>query len=199
VEHLALFHSVYGLRPAVRAAARRLQAAGLEVTVPDLYGGEVAESLDEGFAISERIGWATIMRRASDAVADLPADAVLAGLSMGAGVAGELLAERPEAAGLLLLHGTGGDPRDVPDGLPVQVHIGDQDEMFPSASVAAWRLGMEAAGAGVELFSYPAAGHFFTDPGVPEYDAVAADLAWRRGVEFLRGRGARGCQQPTGR
>ncbi len=169
----------------MEAAAERLRAAGLRVTVPDLYGGQVAETLDEGFALSERIGWAAIMRRASDAVRDLPADAVLAGLSMGAGVAGELLADRPRAAGLLLLHGTGGEPRG---GLAVQAHIGDHDEMFPPASVGDWRHRMEAGGAVVELFTYPGAGHFFTDPDVPEHHAEAAGLAWRRSIEFLRER-----------
>ena len=183
--HIALFHSVYGLRPAVIAAADRLRAAGHEVSTPDLYAGPVAQSIDEGFALSDRIGWAAIMRRARDAVRDLPAGTVLAGLSMGAGVAGELLAERRDAAGLLLLHGTGGDPHTVRSGLPVQVHVGQADAMFPPTEVAAWRSAMTAAGASVDLFSYPAVAHFFTDPGAPEYDAAAAELAWDRSLRFL--------------
>ena len=97
-----LFHSVYGLRPAIVDAAEMLRAAGHRVVVPDLYGGPVAGSIEEGFAISRRVGWPAILGRARAAVGELPAGAVLAGLSMGAGVAGELLAERPEtgAAGL---------------------------------------------------------------------------------------------------
>jgi dienelactone hydrolase len=188
VRPVALFHSVYGLRPAVLAAAERLRAAGHEVVTPDLYDGQVARTIDGGFAISEQIGWATIMRRARSAVAHLPADTVLAGLSMGAGVAGELLATRPDAAGLLLLHGTGGDPGTVPSGLSVQLHVADPDGMFPPAHVAAWGDAMTAAGAAVEVFTYPAVGHFFTDPGVPGYDPAAAELAWQRGVQFLRDR-----------
>ncbi|WP_433301295.1 dienelactone hydrolase family protein [Actinoplanes sp. CA-030573] len=125
------------------------------------------------------------MRRAREAVRAQPADAVLAGLSMGAGVAGELLADRPGTGGLLLLHGTGGDPRSVPGGLPVQIHVGRADPMFPPATVAAWRDEMVAAGAAVELFSYPDVAHFFTDPGVPDYDETAAAQAWQRGLRFL--------------
>lgn len=185
MKHVVLFHSVYGLRPAVIAAAGLLRAAGHQVTTPDLYAGPVAESIDEGFALSDRIGWPAIMRRAREAVEDLPADTVLAGLSMGAGVAGELLADRPGAAGLLLLHGTGGDPCTVPKGLPVQVHVGQADAMFPPAEVTTWQSAMAAAGAAVELFTYPAAGHFFTDPGVDEYAAEAATLAWQRSLHFL--------------
>jgi dienelactone hydrolase len=169
----------------VVAAADRLRAAGHQVSTPDLYAGQVARSLDEGFALSDRIGWATIMRRARDAVRDLPADAVLAGLSMGAGVAGELITDRPDAAGLLLLHGTGGDPDTVRTGLPVQVHVGQADAMFPPGTVAAWLSAMAAAGATVEVFSYPAVQHFFTDADGPEYDAAATELAWDRSLRFL--------------
>jgi dienelactone hydrolase len=177
---IALFHSVYGLRPAVLAAADLLRDAGHRVITPDLYAGPVAQSIDEGFALSQRIGWATIMRRAREAVDDLPADAVLAGLSMGAGVAGELVAERPSAAGMLLLHGIGGDPGRVPSGLPVQLHIADPDPMFPPAQVAVWQARIPAT-----VFTYPAVGHFFTDPDVPDYNPAAADLAWRRSLRFL--------------
>ena len=180
---VALFHSVYGLRPAVVEAAGLLRAAGHAVVTPDLYDGPVARTIEEGFALSEHIGWATIMRRARKAIVRLPADTVLAGLSMGAGVAGELLAERPGSAGLLLLHGTGGDPATVPPGLPVQLHVGDADDMFPPAQVAAWRSTMTAAG--IEVHTYPAAGHFFTDPDVPDYNRAAAHLTWQRSLEFL--------------
>ena len=176
---------MYGLRPAVLAAADRLRAAGHAVSTPDLYAGPVAQSLDEGFALSDRIGWATIMGRARDTVRDLPPDAVLAGLSMGAVVAAELLAERRDAAGLLLLHAIGGDPHTVRSGMPVQVHVGQADAMFPPTEVAAWRGAMAAAGAAVELFSYPAVKHFFTDPAGPEYDTAAAELAWARALLFL--------------
>ncbi|MBB5933498.1 dienelactone hydrolase [Streptomyces zagrosensis] len=36
---IVLFHSAYGLRPAVHTAAERLRAAGHEVHLPDLYEG----------------------------------------------------------------------------------------------------------------------------------------------------------------
>ncbi|WP_433368233.1 dienelactone hydrolase family protein [Actinoplanes sp. CA-142083] len=185
MRHIALFHSVYGRRPAILEAAELFRAAGHEVTAPDLFGGPVAESLEEGFAISERTGWAAIMRRAREAVQDLPPDTVLAGLSMGAGVVGDLLAERPGTAGVLLLHGFGGDPRRVSTGLPVQVHVGQADTMFPPAKVAAWQAAMAAGGATVEVFTYPDILHFFTDSGVDDYDAEAARLAWERSLRFV--------------
>ena len=183
--HIALFHSVYGLRPAVLAAAGRFRAAGHRVVAPDLYGGEVATTVDEGFALIGRIGWATIMQRARDAVRDLPDDAVLAGFSMGTGVVSGLLAERPDTAGLLLLHGTGGELASARDGLPVQLHIAEHDEYFDDAEVAAWRKATAEAGAAAEVFTYPGVGHLFTDPDTADHDEAASVLTWQRSLDFL--------------
>ena len=46
--NIMLFHSTYGLRPAVHAAAARLRAAGHEVYVPDLFDGRTFETVEEG-------------------------------------------------------------------------------------------------------------------------------------------------------
>jgi dienelactone hydrolase len=185
VATVALFHSVYGLRPAVLAAADRLRSAGHVVVAPDLYAGPVAASIEEGYALAERVGWETIMRRARDAVRDLPADTVLAGLSMGAGVVDGLLPERGDTAGLLLLHGIGGDPAAVRAGLPVHLHVSAADELFPPTAVATWHDALADAGAAVRVHAYPGVGHLFTDPGTPDYDEPAADLAWQRSLTFL--------------
>ncbi|MEK8105455.1 hypothetical protein NKG94_10475 [Micromonospora sp. M12] len=83
-----LFHSVYGLRPAVRAAADRLRAAGHQVVTPDLYGVPASDSVEEGFAVLDKIGQEAVLDRARAALRDLPPETVLAGVSMGAGVAG---------------------------------------------------------------------------------------------------------------
>ena len=69
---VVLFHSVYGLRPAELATAERLRAAGHRVVTPDLYGGRATESIGEGFALFESIGWPTISEHAAAAVAELP-------------------------------------------------------------------------------------------------------------------------------
>jgi dienelactone hydrolase len=186
VAHVALFHSVYGRSPAVLAAADRLRAAGHTVAAPDLYAGQFAATVDEGFALCAKIGWPVILERARQALDGLPAETVLAGLSMGASVAAALLAERPGVAGLLLLHNTGGgEAEDVRPGLPLQLHIAAPDVYQPAAEVAAWEQNMTGAGAAAEVFRYPDAGHLFTDPGTPDHDGPAADLAWRRCLRFL--------------
>jgi dienelactone hydrolase len=68
-------------------AANRLRVAGHTVIAPDLYAGQLAATVDEGFALCDQIGWPVILGRARQALAGMPAETVLAGLSMGAAVA----------------------------------------------------------------------------------------------------------------
>jgi dienelactone hydrolase len=183
---VTLFHSVLGLRDAERLAADRWRAAGHDVTTPDLFGGATATTLAEGFVLKDRVGWATIANRARDALRDLPPATVLAGVSMGAGVVQAVLPIRPEAAGVLLLHGLAELPRGVRTGVPVQLHVGAADPLFPPDDVAGWRDRVTGAGARTEVFTYPGAGHYFTDAGLEEHDGPAAALTHERVVEFLR-------------
>jgi dienelactone hydrolase len=100
-------------------------------------------------------------------------------------VVAALLAERPGTAGLLLVHGTGGEPADVPAGLPVHLYIAQPDDLFPPAGVAAWRDAMTGAGAVVRVHTYPGAGNLFADPDTTDFDQPAAELAWQRSLAFL--------------
>ncbi|MFB9685432.1 dienelactone hydrolase family protein [Amycolatopsis plumensis] len=182
---LVVFHSVLGLRPVELGFADRLRAAGHRVTTPDLYAGRTVSTLDEGFALKDAVGWETITRRALDAVRDLPAETVLVGVSMGAGVVQEVLPHRLGTAGVLLLHALGALPAGVRAGLPVQVHVADPDPIAPPAQVAAWREATARSGANARVYTYPGVGHFYTDADGPEYDAAAAGLTWERVEEFL--------------
>lgn len=183
---IVVFHSVLGLRPVELGFADRLRAAGHRVTTPDLYAGATASTLEEGFALMDRIGWATITRRARDAVRELPAETVLAGVSMGTGVVQAVLPGRPATAGVLMLHAVGALPASVRAGLPVQVHVADPDPIAPPAQVAAWHAAAIRAGADAEVFRYPGIGHFYTDAAGPDHDERAAALTRDRVEQFLR-------------
>ncbi|MER6047095.1 dienelactone hydrolase family protein [Streptomyces sp. BHT-5-2] len=184
---IVLFHSVCGLRPAVHAGADRLRAAGHEVIVPDLFGGRTADSVPDGIAIKDEIGKEELLRRAVAAAAPYSdRGLVYAGFSFGGAVAQNLALADEKARGLLLLHGTS-DIADgaVADELPVQLHVADPDPYEPHDWLNAWYLRMRRAGADVEVFRYAGAGHLFTDPDLPDYDAPAAESAWKVALGFL--------------
>ncbi|GAB2863785.1 dienelactone hydrolase family protein [Actinoallomurus bryophytorum] len=180
-----LFHSMFGLRLVELSAARRLRESGHRVVTPDLFAGAVAGEqgatpvLEDGFALMERIGWDTIVTRARAAVRDLPADAVLGGFSMGVGVIGSLWPGRPRAAGVFCLHATTTVPENIPSGTPVQTHAAIDDPFAPPGQLAAFQTSAAHAGADATLHTYPGAGHFYTDPSLPDHDPTATDRTWQ--------------------
>lgn len=183
--HVAWFHSVLGPRPADLLAAERLRRAGHEVVTPDLFGGGTAATVDEGLRLLHRTGWAAVVRRARQALGGMPDDTVLAGVSMGAGVVGEVWPDRRATAGVLLLHATADLPASARPGLPVQLHAAEPDDFAPPERVAALRRAARETGVHLEIFRYPGTGHCYTDPGLPDHDPAAAELTWRRIRHFL--------------
>lgn len=187
--HILLFHSIRGLRPVEEAAATRLRAAGHTVTVPDLFAGRKVEDVEAGFALMESIGWETVLDRGTAAASGLPDGLVLAGASMGAMLAGAVLRQRPDSAGLLLLHGMAELPTDVRPGLPVQVHLASPDPFEDEGFVAEWAEAAKQRVA-LEMYRYPGPGHYFLDATLPDYHADSAALVWQRALGFLGRLGA---------
>ncbi|MDJ0385116.1 dienelactone hydrolase family protein [Streptomyces sp. G-G2] len=185
--NIMLFHSTYGLRPAVHAAAERLRAAGHEVHVPDLFEGRTFATVEEGMAHRDEIGRDELLKRAVLAAAPhSDRGLVYAGFSFGGSVAQHLALADAKARGLLLLHGTADIADDaVVDELPVQLHIADPDPFEPHDWLTAWYLRMRRAGADVEIHSYSGAGHLYTDPDLPDYDKEAAGQTWTAALGFL--------------
>ncbi|MCX5201797.1 dienelactone hydrolase family protein [Streptomyces sp. NBC_00237] len=184
---IILFHSVYGLRPAVHAAAERLRAAGHQVHVPDLYEGQTADTVEEGQAVLDKIGREELLRRAVLAAAPHSEKGlVYAGFSWGGAVAQNLALGDAKARGLLLLHGTSDIAEGVSvDELPVQLHVADPDPFESEDWLNAWYLQMQRAGADVEIYRYGGAGHLYTDAELPDFDQGAAEQTWKVALGFL--------------
>ncbi|MFS4097230.1 dienelactone hydrolase family protein [Streptomyces sp. AF1A] len=187
--NIMLFHSTYGLRPAVRDAADRLRAEGHEVWTPDLFEGHTFETVEDGMEFKERIGKEELLKRAVLAAApNSERGLVYAGFSLGASIAQTLALGDDKARGLLLLHGTSDiAPNAYVEELPVQLHVAEPDPFETDDWLSAWYLHMGRAGADVEVYRYPGAGHLYTDPGLPDYDAEAAEATWRVALGFLDG------------
>ena len=164
--HVLLFHHALGLTPGLHDLADRLREDGHDVTVPDLFEGRTFATVEEGVAHASEIGFGAVMERGVAAAADLPADLVYAGISLGVMPAQRLAQTRPGARGALLLESAvpTEDLGSWPAGVPVQVHGMDADEYFAGEDLpAAQALVAEAsASAGAELFLYPGDGHLST-------------------------------------
>ena len=179
---ILLFHSVLGLRPVERGLAEEWRGAGHAVLLPDLYGGRTAETYDGGFAILGEVTQAEVERRALDAAEAAPRGAVLAGVSMGAGLAAHVWAGRPDAAGILFLSGPGAWPDRV-DGTPVQMHAARPEPFDDESVFTEWQAANP--GARLECIRYDGVGHYFLDPSLPDHGAAASAACRARCLAFL--------------
>lgn len=182
--HVVLFHSALGLRPAVLRFADELREAGHRVTTPDLFEGAVFDRLEDGAAHRDAIGIPTLAQRAAAAAEGLEGEMVYAGFSIGAVAAQMLALTRPEARGVVLMHGAlplemlGADR--WPAGLPAQIHFAEADPWM-DVSVPG-----TLASSDVEVFCYAGKGHLFADEGSPDYDTAHDELMRARVLAFLR-------------
>jgi len=188
---VVLFHHAQGLTPGVIGFAEELRGEGHTVHTPDLYEGRTFDTLDQGIAHAEEIGFGEVLERGVRAVQALPAELVYAGFSLGVLPAQKLAQTRPGARGALLCYScvpVSEFGSAWPDGVPVQVHGMDADPIFVGEGDidAARALVDEADDA--ELFLYPGDQHYFADSSLPSYDAEATTLLLYRTLTFLRSR-----------
>lgn len=185
-----LFHHLQGLTPGVTKFAERLRGAGHTVHTPDLFGGRVFASIEEGAAFTRSPDAPDFDALTDAEAARLPARIVYAGLSFGVMSAQRLAQTRAGAAGALLFESclpVTGDwaVGPWPDGLPVQIHGKDADPFFAGEGDIDAARELVSLVPDAELFTYPGDQHLFMDSSLPSYDEEATRLATERALDFL--------------
>jgi dienelactone hydrolase len=187
VAEVLLIHHAHGLTAGVLSFADELRAAGHVVHAPDLYDGKTFSDLEEGVGYAKEIGFDTFTERGRLAAEGLPDNIVYAGFSLGAMPAQMLAQTRPGAKGALLFHSCI-PPEEFggpwPKGVPVQIHIMEEDEWALEGDLDAARE-LDETVESAELFLYPGDRHLFTDESLPAYDETAAGLVKQRVLSFL--------------
>lgn len=186
---VVLFHHALGLTPGVVAFADHLRAAEHTVHTPDLFDGRTFDSIEEGFAYAQELGFPDeIFKRGADAVANLPEEMVYAGFSLGVLPAQMLAQTRAGAKGGLFFYSClpAGEFGAWPQDLPVQIHGADADPFFMDEGDVDNARDIVANANDAALFLYPGDQHYFADSSLPSYDAAAADVLMQRVLEFLK-------------
>jgi dienelactone hydrolase len=182
-----LFHHAQGLTPGVLSFADELRAAGHVVHAPDLYDGKTFPDLTEGVGYAKEVGFGTIAERGRLAAEGLPNEIVYAGFSLGVMPAQELAQTRPGAKGAVLFQSCF-PPEEFggpwPEGVPVQIHIMEEDEWALEGDLDAARE-LDETVESAELFLYPGDRHLFADESLADYDEGAATLLKQRTIGFL--------------
>jgi dienelactone hydrolase len=183
-----LFHHAQGLTTGVRDFAETIRGAGHTVHVPDLYDGNVFDSLDAGIGYAREVGFGTILERGRASADGLADELVYAGFSLGVMPAQMLAQTRPGAKGALLFYSClpvseFGDA--WPEGVPVQIHGMDGDPFFADEGDLDAARDLVASTPDAELFLYPGKQHLFADNSLPSYNEQAAAQLNERVKDFL--------------
>lgn len=184
-----VLHAWWGLKPFFKQVCDQLAEHGYTTLAPDLYQGHIAKTIEEAQAFHDKFEgefMGDIVKAAKDHLVSLRSGKPIGvmGFSMGAAWAIATMTKEPDIAATVLFYGT-----YSPDFSHVKSkvlgHFSDKDEWEPIDGVRTMEQDMKNAGLDVTLHIYPGVAHWFMEEDRPEYDAEAAELAWKRTLEFL--------------
>lgn len=191
-----LLHAWWGLNPFFETLCGRFAEAGFVTLAPDVYGGPVANTVEEAEQLASG-GDAALrlqtVRAAADALIATPgrtgSKIGVVGFSLGAMWAVQLAAHAPETVGAVVLY-YGAVIGDFEQSAAAYLgHFGAEDAWEPPENVRAMEDALRAAGRDVTVHLYPDAGHWFCEADRPDaFQPEAAARAWERTVSFLHQR-----------
>ena len=186
-----VLHAWWGLNDTFKAVCTRLAAAGYVAFAPDLYHGQVTDTIEGAEALARALDADSARAQAEIAQATrflagrAGRDLAVVGFSLGAGYALDLASADPEhIRSVVLFYGTGG--ADFSRSRAAYLgHFAADDPYEPPAGVAGLEADLRQAGRPVTFYQYPGTGHWFFEPNRTAYDPAAASLAWERTLAFL--------------
>ncbi len=191
-----VLHAWWGLNDTMKAFCTRLAEAGFVAFAPDLYHGQVADTITDAEALGQALDANYVQAKAEIAEAaeflneragKTGGHLAVIGFSLGAYYALDLSAADPEhIRAVVLYYGTGeGDfSRSKAAYLG---HFAENDEFEPPSNVDELEQSLRRAGRPVTFYRYSDMGHWFCEPDrVQAYDQAAAGLAWDRTLAFLK-------------
>ena len=191
-----VLHAWWGLNDTARAICRRLAEAGFVAFAPDLYHGQVADTIAGAEALCSTLNAHEERSKAEVAAAtaflseragDSDRGIAVIGFSLGANFALELAASDPERIrSVVLFYGTGGGDHAKSRAVYLG-HFAENDDFEPQSSVDGLEEELRSAGRTVTFHCYSGTGHWFFEPDRPQaFNVEAASLAWDRTLDFLR-------------
>lgn len=190
-----VIHENRGLNPYIEDVARRLAVEGFLALAPDALtplGGYPGND-DEGRVMQAK-------RDADEMIEDFIAGAEslkthlkstgkvgAVGFCYGGGVVNTLAVRIPETiAAAVPFYGRQPRPEDVPKiQAPLLIHYAGLDTRI-NEGWPAFEQALKASNKEYEAYIYPNVNHGFHNDTMPRYDKDAAELAWKRTVEFFK-------------
>ena len=188
-----VLHAWWGLNPIFKQLCDKLAAEGFAAFAPDVNDGRVAKTIDEAKQTMEKLDGQRkydVVTSAPDFLRNQPGvrnePFAVIGFSMGAAWALVLGEERPQDIQKVVMFYGAGEADYSKLKADIIGHFAEKDEWEDEKYIRAMEEDMKAAGLKVQFNTYPNTSHWFFENDRPEYNKEAAELAWKRTLEFLR-------------
>lgn len=188
----------WGLNDQIKGVADKLAAAGYRALVPDLYRGKVALAANEAEHLMTNLNFGDAAGQdVRGAVQHLKASGSakvgVTGFCMGGALTVLSAVNVPEADACVVWYGY--PPLEYVDAsrikAPLMGHWASEDVPFPIANVDELEKKLRGANVNFEFHRYKAKHAFANETAdsknlpILKHDPVAAELAWRRTMDFL--------------
>ena len=190
---VVVVHENRGLNPYIEDVARRVAVAGLTALAPDgltPLGGYPGTD-DEGKAMQRTLDKGKLLEDFIAAFGHLKSDPEsngkvgVVGFCYGGGVSNAMAVRLPDLAASVPFYGRQAKAADVPKiQAPLLLHYAGLDQRI-NKGWPEYEAALKAHGKEYTAHIYPGVNHGFHNDTTPRYDAAAAELAWRRTIEFF--------------
>lgn len=187
-------HENRGLNPYIEDVARRLAVAGFIALAPDALSplGGYPGNDDEGRTMQARRDGEEMIQDFIAGAKHLAADRAgngkvgVVGFCFGGAMANELAVRIPDVISAAVAY-YGRQPASESVSkikAPLLLHYAELDERV-NAGWPAYEQALQAAGVSYTVHMYPGVNHAFHNDSTPRYDAEAAELSWKRTLQFF--------------
>ena len=186
-------HENRGLNPHIEDIARRLALDNFVAFAPDAlfplggYPGnedkarELFPKLDQTKTREDFIAAAGFLKNRPESTGKIGA----VGFCYGGGIVHMLSTRLPDLAAAVPFYGNSPAPEEAATiKAPLLIHFAEVDERI-NAAWPAYEAALKANNVRYEAFRYPGTQHGFNNDTTPRYDKGAAELAWKRTLEFF--------------
>ena len=195
---LVVIQEWWGMNAQIKGVADRMAAAGYRALVPDLYRGKVAVEAKEAEHLMTNLNFGDAagqdVRGAVQHLKGSSAKVGVTGFCMGGALTLLSAVNVPEVDAAVCWYGF--PPLEYVDATKIKApllgHFAIEDVPFPIATVDTLEQKLRAANVRFEFHRYQAKHAFANETQVgdkklpiTEYNPAAAELAWRRTMDFL--------------
>jgi carboxymethylenebutenolidase len=190
---IVVVHENRGLNPYIEDVARRAALAGFITLAPDALtplGGYPGND-DDGRAMQAKRDKGVMEQDFIDAFGylknhkDCSGKVGVVGFCYGGGIANMMAVRIPGLAAAVPFYGSQPDVADVPQiNAPLLLHYAALDTHI-NTGWPAYEAALKANGKQYQAFIYENANHGFHNDTTPRYDKAAAELAWKRTIDFF--------------